>query len=228
MERREQRNLQRGEQRGTDVGDGQAATVEGGEEEEEVGGVGAGERLGEQAESGLETGGEEAGGEIGLEEKQAREKESELAREERIAAGEHARSGRVGDASERRERREGLWESGERRIRDRATRRPRERTPRIGPRCREWLRGGQSSTQRPLTRPESPERRRRAARRAREARLRSQGDRVGRARSPSRERPGRARAWPRGRAEASSSRWGLETEEPALASRRRRDRLRDR
>ena len=63
--------------------------MEGGEEEEQIGSVGAGEGVLEQMNGGLQTDGENAVGEIDLEDEQTNQEQDELAREKRIVCAEH-------------------------------------------------------------------------------------------------------------------------------------------
>lgn len=74
--------------------------MEGGEEEKQIGGVGAGEGVLEQKNGGLQTDGENAVGEIDLENEQTNQEQDELAREKRIVGAEHVLRRDFDDARE--------------------------------------------------------------------------------------------------------------------------------
>ena len=74
--------------------------MERGEEEKQIGGVGAGEGVLEQMNGSLQTDGENAVGEIDLKNEQTNQKQDELAREKRIVGAEHVLRRDFDDARE--------------------------------------------------------------------------------------------------------------------------------
>ena len=171
--------------------------MEGGEEEKQIAGVGAGKSVLEEMNGGLQTDGENALGEIDLENEQANEQQNELAGEKRIVGAKHVLRRHLDDAREEGEN--GLLFLKMKRIerekiRARLIRRPSESIRRIGQGGRAWLRSALRPIQRTEWSSESPERGGQSVRRSIESRLRSREGRVGTARSPSPERTGRFRA----------------------------------
>lgn len=92
--------LETGENCRVDIGIAEEGAVEGGEEEEQIGGVGAGEGVLEQMDGGLQTDGENAVGEIDLEDEQTNQEQDELAREKRIVRAKHVLRRDFDDARE--------------------------------------------------------------------------------------------------------------------------------
>ena len=74
--------------------------MEGGEEEKQIAGVGAGKSVLEEMNGGLQTDGENALGEIDLENEQTNEQQNELAGEKRIVGAKHVLRRHLDDARE--------------------------------------------------------------------------------------------------------------------------------
>ena len=95
-----ERYLDAGENCRGDIGVVEEGAMEGGEEEKQIAGVGAGKSVLEEMNGGLQTDGENALGEIDLENEQTNEQQHELAGEKRIVGAKHVLRRHLDDARE--------------------------------------------------------------------------------------------------------------------------------